>query len=677
MTTTTRARLVISLVSLIAVVAGLVGQVAGVDTLRIAGLGGYLLFGAGAAPWVLFRGPDLTLRLVLSVGTSLSGLIVLSTVMLQLGAWHPWVAAAIVLAATVPLHVLGLRSAVRENPAVPLRLPAAPPALLLSATGAIICFLAAATHRHLTPGIWGFLVEIGPWWYVGLGLVVAGLALARSAGEAVTAIGVLLLMLVLTGTPGLVYDGPRLQAAVKHLEFVDQIRSAHHLSSTVPVYNGWPGYFAAMAWLCDVTGIRDSTNLAMAWPALIGLGRLIAMRYLAGQLIADRYQAWLAVAFAILADTVGQDYFSPQSVGFVLGLMVFGLALSPLPAWPKFAAMSVAGVAISVTHQLSPYAVGGVLAILAVFRMIRPWWLPAAVLAPAGGWALLHWRDLGNFLNLSSIGNSDNFKPPATMVTPGLSRLAVVPITSAALLLGVLLLGLLAAVTLFRRRRERAIWAVALCPSVGMVIILVNPYGNEGIFRATLFGIPWLAVLAAQAFRPSVRLRPSVPMLATLLTLVTTFSIATFGMDASNVVSPQDREATRRFQAANTGPGDISYLLNLGPGDVPSSPPSQSRTHISLKRSDFDTTAFALSDGTVSEIEASVTDKFVDYIGTGTTADHLYAIWSPVSSYYGEEYGIQTKAQFAAYRDAFANSPSWATVYSSHGTVLFQYTGRQ
>ena len=672
---TAPARLVISAVSLAAVAIGLLGLATGVGPLRVIGLGGYLLFGVGAAPWTRFRRMELPLRLVLSVGASLSVLVLLSAAMLQLGLWYPAVAAALILVPTVPLHVLGLITAVRDH-APGARRPDVPPALALSVTGALICLVTALTHRHITPGFGGFLVEIGPLWYLGLALIVVALALARSGAEFVMATGVLLLMLVLTGTPGLVYDGPRSQSASKHVELVQQIRDLHHLESTVAVYNGWPGYFSAMAWFSDVTGVRDPINIATAWPTLIGLARLVALRYLAGQLIADRGRVWIAVALGILVDTIGQDYFSPQSVGFAVGVMVFGLALADLPLRHKVAAMTVGGTTISVAHQLSPYAVGGALCVLVVFRQIRPWWLPATVLGPAVGWALLHWHDLRNFLYFDDMGNSANLKPPSTELTAGLARMPIVAINSYALLLGVLVLGLLAAVTLFRSRRDRRAWALALCPSVGVVIILVNPYGNEGIFRAALFGIPWLAVLAAQAFRTPAHRRPMWSLLLTLTALSATFLVGTFGMDATNVLRPRDRDAFQQFQATNPGSDETSFLLVLGPGDLPSSPPTQSRLHIAVKRSYIDDAGFRLNYSTPSAIAANLTTKYVQYAGKGTPAGHLYALWSPVSAYYGQEYGIHTREQFTALRDAFADSPAWKTVYASEGTVMFEYTGR-
>ncbi|MGX6606327.1 hypothetical protein ACWKSP_30005 [Micromonosporaceae bacterium Da 78-11] len=245
-------------------------------------------------------------------------------------------------------------------------------------------------------------MQIGPWWYVGLGFILISLASTRSAGQLTAAAGVLLLMLVLVGTPALVYDGPRTQSAIKHIDLVQQIRLTHHLDSAIAVYNGWPGFFSATAWLTDVAGVQDPIGFATTWPVLIGLIRLIAMRFLAGRIITDPVQAWLAVALVVLADTVGQDYYSPQSVGLVVGVMAFGIVLADLDLRCKAAALTVAGCTIAVEHQLSPYAVGGAIAVLVLFRQVRPWWLPATILAPAFAWAGLHWRDVRDYLYSTS-----------------------------------------------------------------------------------------------------------------------------------------------------------------------------------------------------------------------------------------------------------------------------------
>jgi hypothetical protein len=676
--TTARSRFVISAASLAAAVVGLLGLITGVEALRAVGLSGYLLFGAGAAPWVFARRLDLPLRLVLGTGTSITVLVIASTVMLQTGEWHPTAAAVALLVVTVPVHAAGAFLARYDTPVRPapfrLAVPATP--YLLAGAGTALCLLAALLHRHIDPGIWGFLVRVGPLWYLGLALIAASLVVSRSAEERYLAVGVLLLMLVLTGTPALVYDGPRSQSAAKHVELVEQIRRLHHLRSSVPVYNGWPSFFSAMAWLSDVTGLRDAIHLATAWPALVGTYKLVALRYFAGQVVADRRQVWLAVAFAMLADTIGQDYFSPQSLGLVLAITAFGFAFArrTLRLRHQVALMTVAGIGMSLTHQLTPYIVGGALCVLVIFGRLKPWWTPLTVLGPAVGWALVNWRDLSEFLTLGDIGSSGNFTPPAPGATSGLARLPAFLTFEGGLAGGVVILALLAGATLFRRRREAAAWAVALCPGAGVAIILVHPYGSEGIFRATLFSLPWLAVLAAQVFRRGDtrvgRLSPVVVIAA----LTTTFILGTFSLDASNVMRAADRTAFAIFADTPTGQG-LNYALILGPGDLPSAPTTTPVTHLSVYRSEIDDAGFTLNGAIDQDTVQRLTSELISYSGNESPAGHLFAVWSPVSSDYGREYGLHTAARFAALRDAFQAAAAWKTIYTADGTVLFEYVG--
>jgi hypothetical protein len=673
---TARSRFLISAASLVAVVVGLLGLITGVEAMRVVGLSGYLLLGVGAAPWVFVRRLDLPLRMVLSAGTSLSVLVIASTVMLRTGEWHPTAAAVAVLVFTVPMHVAGAFLAHHDTPAE-LRRPRVPAnSHLTAAAGVAFCLLAALLHRHVEPGVWGFLVRVGPLWYLGLALILASLVVSRDAEERYLAVGVLLLMLVLTGTPALVYDGPRSQSAAKHVELVEQIRQLHLLRSSVPVYNGWPSFFSAMAWLTDVAGLRDTIHLATAWPALIGTYKLIALRYFAGQVVDGRRQVWLAVAFAVLADTIGQDYFSPQSLGLVFAIMAFGFALAreTMRLRDRTVLMTVAGISMSLTHQLTPYIVGGALCVLVVLGRVKPWWTPLTVLGPAVAWAAVNWRDLSEFLTLGDIGSSGNFTPPAPGATSGLARLPAFLAFQGGLAGGVLILVLLAGVALFRRRREAAAWALALCPGAGVAIILVHPYGKEGIFRATLFSLPWLAVLAAQAFRRADTRIGRFSPIAVLAVLTTTFILGTFSLDASSVMRAQDRAAFQVFQNTPTGDG-LNYALILGPGDLPSAPTTKPVTHLSVYRSEIDDAGFTLTRTIDADTVQRLTSELISYSAVESPAGHLFAVWSPVSSYYGREYGLHTAAQFAALRDAFQASTAWTTIYTADGTVLFEYVG--
>ncbi len=298
----------------------------------------FCLLGIGTAPWQLASGLGLPARACLSF---LAGWGALTSVPMVMGAvdfWHPAAVFLVLAAVAVDLHGIGIAMALRDLR--PRRTTGGVPTaaavelthdhvadaalwardhagVLLSIAGAAICIVQAVSRTSTTPGFWGFLPTIGVLWFIGLALVLAGLVLARPTGEEWhIAVPVLLLVLVLTLTPSVVYDGPRSQAAAKHVDLVNQVRAFHQPRSSVAIYNGWDGYFAAVAWICDITGIpvpmdrRPSGHRswrASGWWRCAGCSEPSSFAY-----------PWTAVALAVLSDPIGADYFSPQSVGFVL-----------------------------------------------------------------------------------------------------------------------------------------------------------------------------------------------------------------------------------------------------------------------------------------------------------------------------------------------------------------------
>ena len=709
---TTLARLVLSATSLISLALGAIALAAGIDVVRTVALVVFCALGIGSAPWQLNASLGLVTRLTLTGFTSVSVLTVVSTCMESLHAWHPALAFVVLAALCVVLHGVGLRRALLEMRTLyprsnrsdtpgqryrgPIRGGDAPQGLavetsrqptatviarwtpLLSAvTGAVLCIGTALAHRHIDPGFGGFPAQIGLLWYVGLVLLLAGLLFSRAERNREIAFAVLLLVVVLTLTPALVYDGPRSQSAAKHVDLVEQIRTLHSLNSSVAVYNAWGGFFAATAWLCDIAGIRDPMRLATFWPVILGLFRITALRYMFGQVLRTSYQRWVAVALAILADPLGADYFSPQSVGFVLGLVVFGLSLSRHRTVSRLALMLVAGCVLAVTHQLSPYIVGGVLIVLVVFRQIRPWWTPALVLVPAIGWALLHLGSLRGFISLADIGQAQNFRPPKTVGSSTLERLPIVQETVIALLIGILVIGSLAAIALLREPRVLRLWAFAACPAVGLVLIAANPYGQEGIFRAVLFGIPWLALLAGRCFPgPPVRALRGLTLGAVYAMLTATFLIASFGLDATNVIRQSDLAAFRYFQQQGGGqPGSNYYLLTLGNGDLPAAVPMNGATHQSIGRDVLNDPVRQEPGVVPARTVERLTAELLTYSGERPSDAQLYALWSPVQSKYEAAYAVQSAQEFAGLRNAFAASPYWQIEFQQGGTVVFRFDG--
>lgn len=675
---TARVRLILAVVSLASLAVGAVAVAVGATPLRVACLLLFCLVGIGSAPWQRNVALHLPARLALTLVTGFAVLTFVPMTMLAFQAWHPLAAFVVVALVCTSFHVAALRPALADARSVPIpwrperRSSAA--TVVLAVTGAGCCLAAALTNRHLDPGFYGFLIEIGPLWYAGLALLLVALVLPRGDNEPEIALPIVLLVLVLTLTPALVYDGPRSQSAGKHVGLVTQIRTYHGFVSTFDIYNNWSGFFASVAWLCDIGGIRDPMRIATFWPPLIAVFRVAALRFLFGQVLPSARQSWLAVTIAVLADPLGADYFSPQSMGFLLGLAVFGLALSPYGDAMRLGMILVAGCILSMSHQLSPYIVGGTLIVLVVFRQVRPWWTPLLVLGPAVLWAVAHYKALEGFLSLEVIGRPSNFRPPPTVGTETLERLPIVLETVLALLFGIAFAGTLALIGLLRRRRDRRLWAFACCPAAGLLLCAINPYGQEGIFRAVLFGVPWLAVLGATWLPAPARLPTRIAALQWAAILTAAFLVASFGLDATNVVRPADMAADRYFwQRGGDRPATMHYLLRLGTGDVANFLPIRGGGHDYVSRATLNVPVRQQAHPRPDDQMRRLTAKLLKYSGESLSEAQLYAIWSPVQTTYAWAYALQSPDQAAALRDAFVRSPYWHVAFRQNGTLLFRF----
>jgi hypothetical protein len=667
--------------AVLSLVAGVVGLVVGADWLQAVGLFLFATVGIGSAPWQGRPGISTSERLVLSVLTSVAVLTLVPVLMTSTHLWYPDIAFVAVAAMVLPAHVsvlVGLRaspawrSAVRTRGVAPLRAAVGSldlPLVGVAVVGAALCLVSAARHRHLEPGAYGFLVQIGPAWYAGLAVVLAAVCLlpgrSRSRGLAVV-----LLVVVLTLTPAICYDAPRSQSAAKHIAFVTEIQSTHRLDTSVPLYNAYAGFFAAMAWLCDLMGVRDPLRLATLWPALVGLARVAVLHHLAVRFLTRRDHVWTAVTLAVLADSLGTDYFSPQSVAFVIGLGAIAVSLSSGTSGRIRATMTlVAGCTLAVTHQLSPYVIAGILFVLAVYRVCRPWWTFLLVLAPAAGWAGLHFAAVREFVSFDSLGQPGNFRPPGTAAAPGLERLPVVEATVVALVTGILLVGLLAAVTLVRRRRDLRSWALATSPAVGLGLVATNPYGQEAIFRAALFGLPWLALLAA----PTAARLGRIGYAGVVVVLAGAFLVSSFGLDGSNVIRRSDLAAVRYVEdAGGPRPPQLYYLLVLNPGDQPTVPEPARTRHFTWTRDIIGLPAEQEDPFNPAGEVRALTDGLLRATRAADDRAELYALWSPAGANFARYYGVRSLAQSRALRHAFAASPYWSVVRAGDGTALFR-----
>jgi retron-type reverse transcriptase len=161
---------------------------------------------------------------------------------------------------------------------------------------------------------------------------------------------------------------------------------------------------------------------------------------------------------------------------------------------------------LSFTHELSPYIIIVQLGLLAGGRMLRPRWLPVALLAVAIGYLLPRLSFVSSHYGLlDSIGSFfSNVAPPSASVS---STFLPVPrdqilIQRCAEGLSVII-WLLALAGAWRRRRSgRTMLALVALTFSPVLVLAAQAYGNEGVLRVYLFSLPWAAALAASAIEP-------------------------------------------------------------------------------------------------------------------------------------------------------------------------------
>jgi hypothetical protein len=688
---------------LVAFALAAIGRHTGIETLQLVGSYGVVFIGVGAAPFQLCTGIDLYARLTGACLVGFSVLLGVGALMADLsGGWHPLPAAVAVGAVAVVLHVLGLaraRTVPARRGALDDRFSSPPSAnamsratkasLCLTVLGTLLWLGAAAVTRDPTPDSWGLIKAISPIWYLGLALVIVGFAVGRgrelSAGLATLSFGV-----ATTLTPALVYGAPRSTTALKQMQVTQYVLTHHHIGVTNGIYQAYSAMFSGIAWFSTIAGLHGligrSSLFAVAtyWPFLLVIMRVIELRLLTGRLLRTTPRRWAAVLLVLLVDSLGTDYFSPQSIGYVVAIGVVAMAvngMTPRPLGGRWTALLLllVGVTLAPTHELTPYLAGGALFILAVFGQ-APLWAFVPITLPALAWVGVVHKVVGANFNFAQLFDLTNLQPPTTYATPGLERLPIVGYQSHTLLLALLLLVALGAIGFFTNIRSRAAWAYALCPIVGIGLILINPYGNEGIFRATVFAIPWMATLAVMTPRPRRRLRVLArPMVLTtgiaivcgVLTI--TFVVAAYAMDATNVLP---RSGVKVVDYLQRQPRDGAVVLTLGTDVTPVYSSVVGGTFNTLTWSQMLTTSDAMvTPNPTSFTLTQMTDLFGAEAVQDTGASHtspLYVVWSRLSMYYAQEYGLASPTQMLAWLRLLRQSPNWQQVIADDGTYLFK-----
>lgn len=481
------------------------------------------------------------------------------------------------------------------------------PVIVLSLTVVGVFQLAVADESAIGP--WGLITA-----YSWLSLIcLSGLVMAfvitinfghHRIAAAISLVGVLLL---LHGAPAIVEPFPRFQVAWLHAAFVDHLATDGVLATNFDARFAWPGFFAAAAALLKTTG-ADSAIVFLQWAPTILVGATAVL--VAGTTKAiggSERTVWMSALVFLLVDWVGQDYFAPQPVAYLVAAGVLTLTLAAFrhrdpgmlakritnrtanpPKWwtlvdpradgpdvplrlpVRLAVLFIlaAGIlAVSASHQLTPIVLTSALALLAIAGRLRPW--PVAMFALVSFIAWLsyvgepywtgHLSDLFNELG----------KPGQVLESGVEQRVGGSPqhvIVLRVRMLLSLLVGLMAIAGLVARWRRtgRVNVPAILLAAAPLVVVAGGSYGGEGFLRIFYFSLLGLVPLIAFLVFPDAhqagwgRLGLTVVMALLALPL---FLIARFGNESFERVSSAEVQLAEGVRAS-VPPGSV--LIGLG-----------------------------------------------------------------------------------------------------------------
>ncbi len=370
----------------------------------------------------------------------------------------------------------------------------------------------------------GLVTALHPGFWAGLVVLTAGFWFTvrdprRSGGW--PAAYVLGLLLMERATQAVLYPTPLYAWAWKHDGVVEHLLTAGGLQTAdrigdMAVYDQWPGFFAAQAALVRLLGVESAAVYMAWWPLVSSLMLLLPLLLIYRTFTEDRRLIWTAVWLFYVANWVGQDYFSPQSVAFVLHLGVLAVVLRRYgrsgegpgrqgqAVWT--AVVGVMVVTIVISHQLTPGMLVVSLLALCLVRRYRDWVPVVTTVVIFLAWCLtaaLPFLSAALPDMIRSVGDVGGNVATGYGTTPTGTG-AVATSWAARLLSGSVLLLAVAGVWRQRVLRHRAM-PLLLVAAAPLLMVVASSYGSEMIFRVLMFMLPGVAFFAAAALLPEVR----------------------------------------------------------------------------------------------------------------------------------------------------------------------------
>ena len=456
-----------------------------------------------------------------------------------------------------------------------------------------IGLLSLTTARESAVGDYGLIQALPPLYFVCLGILVISFIYAWRSTQLrfpELILGVICLVVLLQSAPAIIESEPRFQVAWLHAGFTNFVAQTGRVLPRLDARFSWPSFFTGMAFLSRAGGLPNAIILIRWWPLFINLLYLPSLYLIAKAVLRDARKAMLATWLFPFTNWIGQDYYSPQSVAYLLYLVLLCVVLGPYgasrktmisclrrkpggnhqkktpddwhPQAPAYTltlllVMLALCAAIDTCHQLTPVFAVGTVAVLVFFGRTRLLAWPGVMALLAAGWvcygAISFW--IGHittiFGGLGSVGG--NYTGDLHLQVH--QNAAHAQVNDVRLLI-VGVIFALAVIGFFIGRKMRADrTAAAVMMLTPLVAIAGQSYGTEAGLRGFLFGLPGALCLVAMALTsvggPRLRLVLTGALAAAL---IPAFLIARWGNELFERVLPGEvSAATALYRIAPHG----------------------------------------------------------------------------------------------------------------------------
>ena len=568
------------------------------------------------------------------------------------------------------------------------------PGLLLAGIG-VWAFGVSQTQRQAI-GPYGLLANADAWLLVGLALLLAGLLAELSRPQPRTwLLGAYLVGLIVAihATVPLLYGGtPEYAWVYKHVGVAQEFGRYHRVTDTSNIYQEWPALFTTVA---AISSLGDAGPLSFAaWgPVAFELADALLLLGIFRLLTGDRRLPYLAVLlYEGLIAWVGQDYLSPQAFGYLLWLGIMAIVVRwlivPVPAharwglvnrarafllaqrpappaastamrWVALALVAVLYFAIVAAHQLSPYIVlPGVLGLVLLGVVWRGWLVLGLLVVIALGYLVPRYGLISS--QFGGIFSGGDVFENASGSQGILHRAAEARTGDVVHVLAALMwLGMVAAIALRWRSLGRVAipGALALSP---FLVLGVQSYGGEAIYRVFLFSAPWCALLIAELIAElRGALRPLVSAVACTVALVAGLQ-GLWGPTAVYAFTPAELTASL-WLYNHAAPGSV---LVLAADNFPG-----------LEAADYaayDTEVIPadpqLGQDWLDEADVLGVEQWISSLGHGGA----YVVFSQSMANYTDYFGYPFG--YAQLAKAVSANPAWHVVYRNPDVVIYRVT---